>query len=230
MTIIIQEISEMQHLEKAIAETAATVVDWKSKIAGLEKQSAELNGVVTKATASRQNFALLALLGDAKAKAAISSARTAQNLAEEDLADIGHALPAAKAALAEAEATARSARVALAHYQADLVKRHRTRVAGRLDALFAEVAAVLAEFDATGKEIANTVDILPAANMFGTSSIGRMDEIIGNRRLRAAVAAAMGTRLEKAYPGAGFDEMRKEKLQDSETRIWALPDEASRAA
>jgi hypothetical protein len=56
--------------------------------------------------------------------------------------------------------------------------------------------------------------------------MGQLDEIRGDRRLRAAISK----RFEKIFPGAGFDEMRKEKLQDSEARVWSLPEPATKAA
>lgn len=207
-------------LEKAVAEAEAVVTGWQAKISALESQAAELNTIVTKAIASREGHALSALLGDANAKAAILKARSDQGSAEQNLADIGHAVPAARAQLASAEIAAQSARTALSHHQADLLKRQRIGVAAKISDMFAALAPLIDEFDDLGMQIANTPDLFPR-NMFGTGSLGQLDEVIGHRRLRAALPA----RFEKIFPGALFDEKRKESLFDSEVRIWNLPPE-----
>jgi hypothetical protein len=213
--------NEEEKLSVTATSAAAFVADWKSRIAGLETQAGELNGVVTKAIASREGHALSALLGDSKAKFAIATARSAQHEAEQELGDIGHALPAAKEALAEAERFAQAAHVALSHYKAGLAKRRRIGLSAKINDVLAALVPLIDEWDAVGIEIANTPGLY-AQNMFG-SGMSELDEIIGNRRLRAALPA----RFEKIFPGAMFDEKRKESLFDSETRIWNLPPEQS---
>jgi hypothetical protein len=213
-----------KELEDAVTAASSTVSDWRIKVASLEAQRAELDGVVTRAIASREGLALSALLGDSKAKGAIAAARTAQNLAEEELKDIGHALPAAKEALAAAEREEQATHVALSHYQAALLKRQRIGIAAKIDDAIAALLPLIQEFDDVGQQIANTPGLY-AKNMFG-SGMGQLDEIRGDRRLRAAISK----RFEKIFPGAGFDEMRKEKLQDSEARVWSLPEPATKAA
>jgi hypothetical protein len=213
--------NEEEKLAADVAATAASVADWKNKIAGLETQSAELNKVVAKAIASREGHALSALLGNSAAKAAIATARASQHLAEEELSDIGHALPAAKEALAEAERFAQAAHTALSHYKAGLAKRRRIGLSAKINDVLAALVPLIEEWDAVGAEIANTPGLY-AQNMFG-SGMSELDEIIGNRRLRAALPA----RFEKIFPGAMYDEKRKESLFDSETRIWNLPPEQS---
>jgi hypothetical protein len=212
--------SEEEKLAADVAATSSTVSDWRSKIASLESQAAELNGVVTKAIASREGHALSALLGDARAKAAISSARASQHLAEEELADvINYAIPASKTALAAAEAAAASARGALAKHRAEIEIRRRIGIAAKVDAAIAALAAALKEFDDSGTGI-TSLDVLPHG-MFGSSAISRFEEIVGARRVRSALPKSF----IRFYPGALHEEMPAASLEASETRIWNLPPE-----
>jgi hypothetical protein len=209
-------------LQAAVTAATENVSSWRGKIASLESQAAELSGIIAKSTAAREGRALSSLLGDPAAKAAITKARAEQHLAQEELADIArYALPAAQEALLAAEREAQSARTALAHHQADLMKRERIQIAAQIDDAIAALLLLVDKFDSVGASIANVPDLYPL-NAFGTG-MGQLDEIRGDRRLRAAISK----RFEKIYPGAGFDEKRKESLFDSETRIWNLPPEQS---
>jgi hypothetical protein len=209
-----------EKLTADVAATAASVADWKSRIAGLETQTAQLNDIITKATAHRENSALSSLLGSVDAKNVITRARFQQREAEEEIADISrYAIPAARESLAEAERFAQAAHTALSHYKAGLAKRRRIGLSAKINDMLAALVPLIEEWDAVGAEIANTPGLY-AQNMFG-SGMSELDEIIGNRRLRAALPA----RFEKIFPGAMFDEKRKESLLDSEVRIWNLPPE-----
>jgi hypothetical protein len=209
-----------KQLEAAVTATAAVEADWRGKIGALEANVATLNDIITKTTNAREDRALASLLGNPDAKAAIAKARSQQHEAEQELADISrYALPAAKEALAAAEREAQTARTALSHYQADLLKRQRIGIAAQIDDAIAALLLLVEKFDSVGASIANTPDLYPL-NAFGTG-MGQLDEIRGDRRLRAAISK----RFEKIYPGAGFDEKRKESLLDSEVRIWNLPPE-----
>jgi predicted nucleic acid-binding Zn-ribbon protein len=106
----ITEVSEMQQLEKAVAETAAVVADWQRSIAAIETQLNTANLALTRAKKHRESHALKASLGDAEATAQIKHARSEQHSAEQTIADLAVALPAAEAHLANAEKAAASAR------------------------------------------------------------------------------------------------------------------------
>jgi hypothetical protein len=54
-------------LEEAVAATAATVADWRTKIAKIEASIAAENHAITIATKQREEHALAATLGDAVA-------------------------------------------------------------------------------------------------------------------------------------------------------------------
>jgi hypothetical protein len=210
------------NLQDAVTATTATVAKCQSQIAGLQSRTAELDSVVARSIGIRQDSALAATLGDSKARFAIATARAAQHEAEQELAEVGFALPAAKTALAEAEREEKAAREALGKHQAQKLQRHRIGRTGVLDGLLVQVAAVIAEIDADGEQIVNTPGLY-AQNMFGTG-LSQFDEIKGDRRLRAAIAFAMGTRLERIYR-TGHDAMKAETLASSEARVWSLPPE-----
>jgi chromosome segregation ATPase len=216
---------QKQLLERRVEETAGAVAHWQQNKARIETQIADATARRAKAATLRKAVALDASLGNPKAIADLAQARAEHAAATGDLADLSNALDDAAPKLADAEAAAASAHRALTKHHAEIRMRRRIGRAARVDAAIAALAAELQEFDADGADIANTPDTLPAANMFGTSSIGRLDEITGNRRLRAALAAAMGTRLEKVFPNANYDEKRPETLTSSEARIWNLPPE-----
>jgi hypothetical protein len=139
--------------------------------------------------------------------------------------NVGHALPAARAALAEAEAAAKSTRAALARFQAEIEMRRRIGIAAKVDAAIAALAAALKEFDGSGQEIAG-LDLLPHG-MFGTASISRVDEIAGARRIRAALPKTF----LRYYPGALHEERPAMSLEASEIQVWSLPEKpAAKAA
>jgi hypothetical protein len=216
-------------LAAEVDRTAAVVADWRNKIAGLETTAVELGQIISKATAAREGRALSSLLGDAAAKAAITSARAQQREAEEELADIvRYGMPSAQEALAEAETAAKSAHAALSHYHTGILKRERIGVTKELDhVLSAMVLPLILRLDDLGEAIANATPQAPS--MFGTSNIGQLAEIVGDRRLRAAIAFAMGTRIERIYR-TGYDEMKAETLASSESRVWSLPPDQSEKA
>jgi hypothetical protein len=211
---------EEKRLAEDVAATASTVSDWRAKIASLESQAAELSSIIAKSTAAREDRALASLLGNADAKAAISTARASQHLAEEELSDVNHyALPAARGALLAAEREEQAAHVALSHYKAGLAKRRRIGLSAKIDVALAALLPLIEEWDAVGLQIANEPGLYPR-NAYGTG-MGQLDEIVGNRRLRAALSK----RFDSVFPNATFDERRKETLEASETRIWNLPPE-----
>ena len=94
------------HLEDAVAKTAATAAAWHAKIKALEIQIADWTNTVTVATKTREGHALAAALGESAAVAAVKKARADQHEAEQHLADLSIALPAAREQLANAERAA----------------------------------------------------------------------------------------------------------------------------
>jgi hypothetical protein len=216
--------TEADKLAADVEAKTAIMTSCSDAIGTLETQAGELGRIIARSTTSREDKALASIMGNADAKAAIVKARAEQALAQEELADIvRYALPAAKAAFAEAEAAVKSAHNALSQYHAGLLKRRRIVVTKDIDhVLRAMLLPLIEELDDLGQGIANATPQAPS--MFGTSNIGQLAEIVGDRRLRAAIAFAMGPRIERIYR-TGYDEMKAEPLASSEARVWSLPPE-----
>lgn len=215
----------MKHLAEEVAATARAVSDWRSKIASLEGQARELNGVIAKSSAAREGRALSSLLGDPAAKADIARARSQQHEAEQELADIvRYALPAAMEALAVAEREAQGARTALTQYRTDILRRQRIAVAGDLDKAIAEFERVYRKYELLGREIANMPDAVAMTSSFGMLN---HEGVVGLRR----VAAALPKFVALFFPGAMHDELKKEPLALTEARFWNLaPEQSAKAA
>jgi DNA repair exonuclease SbcCD ATPase subunit len=212
---IIKEISPLQALEQSVIEAEARVADWKRSVAAIETELNTANAALVRAKGHREAHAMAARLGDATAKAVVAQARDEQHAAEQDIVDLQIALPAAAEQLATAEKSAASARHALAKLQAEALMRQRIEVAGQIDEVIAEFTRLFGQYEKFGREIANMPGILPA-NTFGMVN---HDDALGWRRVRACLPKL----LDRVYPNAQHDEMRKESLATSETRHWNLP-------
>jgi hypothetical protein len=202
-------------LDAEAARSAAVVADWQAKVKALEQQIAESTQAVDVATKHRQKHALASSLGDHAAIAAIKAARANQHEAEQRLADLAVALPAAQSALAEAEKVAESARRAVAQAIAEGKCRERVALAGQIDSAIADLTQLLIEFEGLGREISNADT---RTNMFGMSS--NHDSAIGLRRVRAAFG---GKIFDRIFPNAQYDEMKKQSLATAEATHWNLP-------
>jgi hypothetical protein len=204
-----------QTLEEAVAAAAETVTDWRAKIASIEEKIAAEDRAIAIAKQHREQHALAATLGDANAIAAIKKARSEQLNAEQILADLRIALPAAAAELVAAEKAAESARRALAKLQAEEIMRKRIEVAAELDVAVATVARLYGDYEKLGREIVNMPDILPRS----VAGVSNFEAAIGARRVRASLPAFFW----RLFPGAINDEMKQESLATSEARFWNLP-------
>jgi chromosome segregation ATPase len=213
-----------KHLEQKVAETAGAVDLWKKNQVRIEAAISDANDRLAKAAAHRKASALDASLGNPKATAELAQARAEHAAAQGDLADLGNALNDAVAKLAEAEVAARSARAALARFQAEIEMRRRIGLAARVDAAIAALADALKEFDAAGSEI-TSLDALPHG-MMGSSAISRTEEIAGNRRIRAALPKSF----LRYFPGSLHEERPAQSLEASETAVWSLPAEPTAKA
>ncbi len=203
-------------LEDAVAATAATVANWRTKIAKIETQIATENHAITIATKHREQHALAATLGDANAVAAIKQARSEQHEAEQRVADLAIALPAAAENLAAAEKAAAAARAELGKFNAAVLIRQRVDIACQLDTVIAEFARLYREYEKLGARI-EAMDTMPRT-MHGASD---HEGAMGLRRVRASLPAFFW----KLFPGAVYDEMKTENLATSESRFWGLAPE-----
>jgi hypothetical protein len=201
-------------LEKAVADTARVVSDWKTNQGKIETAISDANARLAKAEANRKKFALDANLGNSDAIKEIATARAVHAAALGDTADLQQALSDAKARLVEAEAAAKTARSNLARFEVEILQRKRVDIAGKLDAVSAEFARLYREYEALGREIVNMPDALPP-NMHGISNV---EGAVGARRVRASLPAFFW----KLFPGAIHDEMKTENLATSEARFWNL--------
>jgi hypothetical protein len=203
----------MQSLEKSIAEAEAKVADWRRSVATIEGQLHAAGLTLTKAKEDREKHAMSARLGDATAIAAIKHARGEQHTSEQDIVDLQLSLPQAQAQLAIAEKNAASARHAVAKVIAEQKMRARIEVCRKIDAVIAEFTSLFNLYEKLGHEIINA-DVMPQQNMFGTAN---QDGSL--RRMRAALPKC----LDRVYPNAIYDEMKKESLDATEARQWNLP-------
>jgi hypothetical protein len=209
-------------LEDAVAATAATVADWRTKIAKIDAQIAAENHAITIATKQREEHALAATLGDAVAITEIRKARSSQHESEQRAADLSIALPAAKNQLAAAEKVAAAARAELAKFHVEKLQRERIDVAGEIDEVTRNFARLYRKYEELGGQIINMPDALPP-NMHG---ITNHEAALGARRVRASLPAFFW----KLFPGSLHDEMKTENLATSETRFWNLPPESPEKA
>jgi hypothetical protein len=208
----------MQHLEKQVTEAEAKVADWQEKVKALQQQISESTQTVAVATREREQHALTASLGNHAAIAAIKTARSNQHEAEQRLADLVVALPAAQAQLAEAERIATGARRAVAKVAAEQLMKKRIEVSGQIDSVIADLLIpLLDEYEKLGGEIVNMPDVV-SRSIFGVAS---NETALGLRRVRAALPKIF----DRIYPGAQYDEMKKAPLEKSEAEHWNLPPE-----
>jgi hypothetical protein len=203
-------------LEKQVTEAEAKVADWQEKVKALQQQIAESTQVVAVATREREQHALTASLGNHAAIAAIKTARSNQHEAEQRLADLVVALPAAQAQLAEAERGATGARRAIAKVMAEKLMKKRVEVSGQIDSVIADLLTpLLDEYEKLGGEIVNMPDVV-SRSIFGVAS---NEAALSLRRLRAALPKIF----DRIFPNAQYDEMKKAPLEKSEAEYWNLP-------
>jgi hypothetical protein len=208
------EFPELQRLEKAVDETASTVAEWKGTVAQITTQFNTATLARDNATKVRATFALKAAMHDAHAVSEVENARSVQAGAEQTIADLAVALPAAEAELAVAEKNAAGARRAVAKLKAEGLMKERIIVAGKIDLAIADFTRLFNEFEKLGHEIVNS-GVLPQQNMFGSAN---HDGAIGLRRMRAALPKFF----DRVYPNSLHDENTKENLSTSEARHWNL--------
>jgi hypothetical protein len=213
--------NEEEMLSVAATSAAAFVADWKDRVISLESQARDLDGVVARSVAAREGHALSALLGDSKAKFAISTARSAQQEAESDLGDIGIALPAAKLQLDIAVKEAASARRALALVHAKKLMHQRVAAAAMIDAGNAMTAKGYADFERLGKELQNFPDL----DITHGGSLSHYENVTGDRR----IAASLPPFFLKLFPGIWNSDPRR-SLAESERDFWQLPPEENAKA
>jgi hypothetical protein len=208
---------QKHHLEKQIADAAAVVTDWKNTIANIETQFHAANLALANAKKVREAYALKAAMGDADAVASVKHARGEQHSAEQTVADLKVALPEAEAQLAAAVKAMAFAQHELSRFEAECLAQERVRVAARIDVLITEFSNVFSDYDRLGSEIANMPGLLPTNPLAVGSSISRMEEIEGNRRIRAALPKVF----LRFYPGALHSERPSMTLEASEIQIWS---------
>lgn len=217
---VIEEIQPWQRLQKSVDEAEAKAADWRRSVAAISTELNTANAALVRAKGHRETHAMAARLGDATAKAAVAHARSEQHAAEQDIVDLQIALPEAQAQLAAAEKVAATARHAVAKVIAEQKMRARIEVACQIDAVIADFTRLFNEYEKLGHEIMN-MDTMPH-NMFGTAN---HDGSL--RRVRAALPKC----LDRVYPNALFDEMKKESLKITESMCWNLaPLESEKAA
>jgi hypothetical protein len=217
----IKEISPMQHLEKAVADTAAIVSDWRTKLAQLETKLATENHAITIAKQHRQQHALASTLGDQNAVAAIKKARSEQHEAEQRAADLSIALPEARLRLAAAETAAESARHELAKLHGEKIMRARVAAAARMDAAFAESAAAYSDFERLGRELQSFPDL----NLAVSGNMSFYEGATGFRR----IAASLPLFFLKLFPTTWSNSDARQSLAKSELDFWQLPPEPEKA-
>jgi hypothetical protein len=220
----IKEVSEMQHLEKQVVETAAIVADWKRSIAAIETQLHTADLALMSAKGHRETHALKASLGDATAIAAVKHARSEQHSAEQTTGDLQIALPEAQAQLASAEKAAASARHELAKLHGEKLMRQRVAAAGRMDAAFAEAASAYNDFERLGRELQTFPDLGIAVS----GNMSHWETVTGYRRIAAALPAFF----VKLFPTTWSNSDARQGLAKSELEFWSLPpdDEKAKAA
>ncbi len=205
-----------KHLEQKVTETAAVVSDWQRSIASIETQFNTANLALANAKKIREANALKATMNDTAAIKAIQQARAEQLTAEQTIADLKIALPAAEAQLAEAQKAASSARAELGKLNAAVLMRQRADVGSQLDQVIAEAARLYRVYQELGNKIINMPGAIPQ-NMHGMMATSH-EAVLGDRRVRAAVPKF----LEQALQSVAHDEQKKENLATTEARFWNL--------
>lgn len=215
----------MQKLEVAVAAAAATVTDWRAKIAKIEAQIAAENHAITIAKQQREQHALASTLSEPNAVAAIRTARVDQYESEQRLADVSIALPAARQHLDNAERAAAAARRELAMHQAQGMMRARVAAGARLDVGFAAIPEAYLEYDSLGRQLQSFPDLDLAQG-----GMSRWEDCAGLKRLAAAVPAFLKTLLSWTWT----HHAKHVPLAESERQFWSLPpeqpDEKAKAA
>jgi hypothetical protein len=212
----------MQHLEKQVAEAAEVVRDWKNTIAKIETEFNVANLARENAKKTREAHALKAAMGNAHAVSEIKHARAAQTAAEQTIADLAVALPAAEAQLANAEKSAELARHELARFQAEKIMRSRVAAAQRMDTAFAEVAAAYELYQRLGLEIQSYPDL-----NLTQGGMARWEEVTGEKRISAAVPIC----LTKLPAWTWTHPAKRVPLAESEAGFWSLsPEQPAKAA
>jgi hypothetical protein len=202
------------HLEDAVAKTAAIVAGAHAKIKALEGQAADWTQTVATATADRERLALAALTGDAGAAATVKKAVTQQQEGEQHLETISFALPAARQELAAAERAAAAARRELAMHLAQGMMRSRIAAGARMDAGFAAIAEAYLEYESLGKQLQSFPDLDLAQG-----GMARWEDTTGLKRISAALPAFF-----KALPAWTLSHPAKfVPLAVSEAGFWSLP-------
>jgi hypothetical protein len=214
---IIEEIPELQRLEKAVIETAAVVAEWKNTVAKIQTEFNIAALARDNAKKARATHALKAAMHDAHAVAEIKAAWAAQTAAEQTLANLAEALPAAEEELAAAIKAETSAIHELARFEARCLARERVKAAARIDTLISELSAAFADFDKLGHQIGNMPGLLPTNPHMSGMSISRTEEIRGDQRVRSALPKVW----LRFFPGALHSERAQMTLEASEIQIWS---------
>jgi hypothetical protein len=214
---VIVEVPELQRLEGQVIEKAAIVAEWRSTIAKIETELNVATLARDNATKGRETHALKAAMGETHAVSEIKHARAAQTAAEQTIADLAVALPAAGAELAVAEKAAESARHAMARFEAGCLARERVKAAARIDTLILEFTTALADFDKLGTQIGNMPGLMPTNPHMGGMPMSRIEEIRGDQRVRSALPKLW----LRFFPGALHSERATSTLEASETLMWA---------
>jgi hypothetical protein len=92
--------------------------------------------------------------------------------------------------------------------------KERLKAAARIDAILADFAEAHAAYEKLGREILAVPGIIPA-NIHGMTN-ALVDQVVGDRRLRAALPAGF---IRRFFPTAIFDEQRPMQLMDSELQV-----------
>jgi hypothetical protein len=207
----------MKTLEDAVTETAAAVVDWRTKIAKIEAQIAASNQAIMVAKQIREQHALAEALGDAHGIALIREARSEQHEAEQRLADLSIALPKARLELAAAERAAAAARHDLAIVHAEKLMRERIAAAAAMDAALAACAAAFNDYQRLGVELQSYPDL----NLAQGGGMARWEDCAGLKRISAALPAFM-----KTLPSWTLTHPAKfVPLAVAEAQFWQVPPE-----
>jgi hypothetical protein len=214
---VVKEISPLQVLEKRVEETAEVVRGWKNTVSQITTERNVATMARDKAKNTRATHALKAAMHDTHAVSEVKAAWAAQTAAEQTLANLAEALPAAEQELAAANKAETSARHALARFEAGCLARERVKAAARIDTLISELSAAFSDFDKLGLQIGNTPGLLPDNPHMAGMSISRTEEIRGDLRVRSALPKVW----LRFFPGALHSERPALTLEASERQIWS---------
>jgi hypothetical protein len=182
--------------EDAVAATAATVADWRAKLAEIEEQIAAEKDAIAIAKQERERHTFAAQLADTRAIVAVEEAKAKQSEAEQRLADlVNQRWPAAWQSLAEAERLATNARREARRPHAEAQKRQCVIIGARIDKRYAENTA---DF-----ELLQRIKLELQADDTGDSAmVSRGEAFVGLSRHYAALPAYI--RSLPANPTAKF--------------------------